>query len=204
MKRQVQTGFCLFAATIFLTACEPPQRAADQAGGTGKNPTKQAPVTERTPVAAETLAEPLAEGVPPVASDPPAAPIVEKAPEEPALDVSLQGNTITVSGGLRSRIQVERIIETLTREFPNRVIENHLHLEYHRNPVGWGNRVADELLVPYFTLVKSPHVAYSNCVVTLEGTVESGADHRKMTEMAMNAFSGSSTESIDNRIKVKK
>ncbi len=161
-------------------------------------------MTERTPVAAETLAEPLAEGVPPVASDPPAAPIVEKAPEEPALDVSLQGNTITVSGGLRSRIQVERIIETLTREFPNRVIENHLHLEYHRNPVGWGNRVADELLVPYFTSVKSPHVAYSNCVVTLEGTVESGADHRKMTEMAMNAFSGSSTESIDNRIKVKK
>lgn len=184
MKRQVQTGFCLFAATIFLTACEPPQRAADQAGGTGKNPTKQAPVTERTPVAAETLAEPLAEGVPPVASDPPAAPIVEKAPEEPALDVSLQGNTITVSGGLRSRIQVERIIETLTREFPNRVIENHLHLEYHRNPVGWGNRVADELLVPLFYFGE-----ISPCCL-LELCRDTGRDRRERSRSPKNDRNG--------------
>lgn len=185
-------------------ACEPPQRAVDQAGGTGTNPLELAPVTERTPVAAETPAVSRVEEAPPATTAPPPAPTVEKAPEEPELDVSLHGNTITVSGGLTSRIQVKRIIETLTREFPDRVIENHLLLEYHRKPVGWGNRVADELLVPYFTTVKSPRVAYLNGIVTLEGRVESAAAHKEMTEMAINAFSGSSTENIDNRITVSK
>ena len=189
MPRQVQTGFCLFAAALFLVACEPPtMRDANPVVNT-----TESAQPEKSTVVAPVVA---------VAEEPVRVEPQKEAPEGPELDVAMVGSTITISGGLTSRIQVERIVETLTREFPNHKIENHLNLEYHRTPVGWGNRVADELLVPYFSMVKSPRVAYSNGTVTLEGTVGSMGVHKMVTELAINAFSGDYTENVANRIKV--
>ena len=85
---------------------------------------------------------------------------------------------ITVSGALRSRIQVERIVETLRREFPEHEIESTLVVDNGRMGVGWGNRVADEFLVMFFQKVNPAKVTYRDTVLTLDGTVKRSVNPR--------------------------
>lgn len=187
-----------FAALLFLcailTGCEKPQ--------------------QRTVEVKEEPAPPAAASAPapdPVADTPP-APVAEAAPapapaeplpmEEPIFKIWMADKKITITGGLKSRIQVDRIATTMKEAFPEHEIINELKVEAHRFPVGWGNRLADEFLVPYFKEVKSPGVAYQAGVVSLLGEVKSGSRHRTLTEMAVITFSGELTQDIDNKITI--
>jgi hypothetical protein len=187
-----------FAALLFLcailTGCEKPQ--------------------QRTVEVKEETAPPAAASAPapvPLADTPP-APVAEAKPapaptdplpmEEPIFKIWMAEKEITITGGLKSRIQVDRIVTAMTEAFPEHSIVNELKVETHRYPVGWGNRVADEFLVPYFKEVNSPGVAYQTGVVTLLGEVKSGSRHRTLTEMAVITFSGELTQDIDNKITI--
>lgn len=136
---------------------------------------------------------------------PPAAPAPEEpAPDlpraEPELYVAIEGDRLIVRGALTSRIQQERILETLEREFPDLKIEKDLKLEYHRIPVGWGNRVADPFLVRYLKEVDSPKVSYEDGIVTLDGKAKKGVNVKSLTEMAIETFSGDTTRDLVNHL----
>lgn len=195
MNRRFQARFsaCLFIL-VYLAACEEPQRRVDAVETTEEIPAA-------VPSEYRSSGEPDPE-IPVPAVTP--AEEVELAPAEPALSVAMEGDRILISGALRSRIQQERIVTTMTDLFPRHKIESDLRVEYHRNPVGWGNRVAEQCLVPYFQIVNSPRVAYAEGIVTLEGEVKSVPEHRQVTEMAISAFSGDFTRDINNKIKVRK
>lgn len=126
----------------------------------------------------------------------------ETLPEaEPELSVTIRGKQILLSGALKSRLQVERINETLKREFPDLELKSDLKIESHRIPVGWGNRV-DQFIVPYLQRVGNGRLAYKDTIVTLEGTVKSEGEIRMISESAIETFSGSTTTDIDNQLKV--
>lgn len=187
-----------FAALLFLcailTGCEKPQQR-----------TVEVKEETATPAAASApVPVPLADTPPaPVAEAKPAPAPTDPLPmEEPIFKIWMAEKEITITGGLKSRIQVDRIVTAMTEAFPEHEIVNELKVEAHRYPVGWGNRVADEFLVPYFKEVKSPGVAYQTGVVTLLGEVKSGSRHRTLTEMAVITFSGELTQDIDNRITI--
>lgn len=131
-----------------------------------------------------------------------AVPEEELPPAEPELIVTMEGKKITITGAVRSSIQHERIVADMTNAFPDHEIVNEFKLEYHRVAVGWGNRVSDGFLVPYFKEVKSPKVAYEEGIVTLEGEVKDSRMHRMITELAIEIFSGSNTRDINNKITV--
>lgn len=120
---------------------------------------------------------------------------------EAELSVAIAGKQLVLSGALKSRLQVERIHETLEREFPDHELKSDLKIEPHRIPVGWGNRV-DQFIVPYLKNVANGRLSYRNTVVTLEGTVKSEGELRMVSETAMETFSGSTTTDIENRLKV--
>lgn len=120
--------------------------------------------------------------------------------EEPVFKIWMADKKISITGGLKSRIQADRIFTTMKEAFPEHEIVNELKVEGHRYPVGWGNRLADELLVPYFKEVKSPGVAYQAGVVTLLGEVENSARHRALTEIAIDTFAGEFTQDVENKI----
>lgn len=122
--------------------------------------------------------------------------------EEPELHVARNGNKIVVSGALKSPIQQKRIVETLTREFPDCEIESSLKLEHHRIAVGWGNRVADEILVPYLTNVKNPRIGYKDTIITIEGSVPSERELRRVTEAVIETFTGGNATDINNKLTV--
>lgn len=134
------------------------------------------------------------------------APVADEdlPPEEPELSVAMTGNKITINGAVKSSIQQERIVDSIRSAFPDHEIVADLKLEYHREPVGWGNRVADEFLIPYLQQVKFPEVAYKKGVVTLKGEVDDSRMHKRLTEMGIEVFSGSFTRDFDNQITVKK
>ncbi|MCB1203227.1 MAG: hypothetical protein KDN18_03125 [Verrucomicrobiae bacterium] len=127
------------------------------------------------------------------------APVEEK---EPDLSVTMKEGKILISGAMRSRLQVERIVETLTREFPDLTVESDLKVDTDRIPVGWGNRIADGLLVPYFQRIKNPGISYHDTVVKLEGTASSLPELRMVSEVTVEMFSGGNTSNIDNQLSV--
>jgi hypothetical protein len=183
---------------LFLSACEKPQqRTAGQPGD------------EAGPEVAPAAPLPVVEATPPAEEAPAAAPTVPAPPERPAsgrdpdpeLSVAMVEKKITVSGALRSRIQVERIVETLRREFPEHEIESTLVVDNGRMGVGWGNRVADEFLVMFFQKVNPAKVTYRDTVLTLDGTVKSSGDLQLVSETAIAVFSGSTTETVKNNLK---
>jgi len=185
------------ALALLLSACEEPrQRSEAPAPGVQAAP----PPGASTPSPAE--ASP-AEGTTETEVPPVETPSEDDLPEaEPEFSVAMEGDRILVSGALRSKIQVERIVESLALEFPDHRIESTLKVEYHRIPVGWGNRIVSEFLATYLREAAEPRVTYKDTVLTLEGKVRNPGIHRHLTEIAVDAFSGSSTESIDNRIVV--
>lgn len=114
----------------------------------------------------------------------------------------MEGKRIVVTGALRSKIQVERILEALSREFPQHEVESSLVVDYERMGVGWGNRVADEFLVPFLQRVTNAKVAYLDAVVTLEGEAKNPGEVQMISEMAVIVFSGSTTQDLKNHLKV--
>lgn len=187
-----------FAALLFLcailTGCEKPQQRTAEVK---EEPVEQVAASAPAPVpVADTPPAPVAE-----AKSAP-APTEPLPMEEPIFKIWMADKKITITGGLKSRIQVDRIATTMKEAFPEHEIINELKVEAHRFPVGWGNRLADEFLVPYFKEVKSPGVAYQAGVVSLLGEVKSGSRHRTLTEMAVITFSGELTQDIDNKITI--
>lgn len=177
---------------LLLVACEPPQ------------------LQEKEVIAAE----PVAAAAPPAAAPatapedspaPPAAPPLEETPraeEPPELFVEKTGRRIVLKGAVRSRIQQERIVETLRLEFPDAELEHDLKLEYHRVAVGWGNRIAEALLVPYLKEVKDPKFSYKDDIITIEGTVASQSDLAYFTELVVNVMAGGNAVDLKNHLKV--
>lgn len=190
---------CLMSC-LYLSACEKPQQRVS-------SETQQAPATEVAKAAVATQA--------PAPSVVPVAPPVSKAPApvggtdpipspdpEPELSVAMEGQKIVVSGALRSKIQVDRIHEALKRDFPEHEIESSLVVDYDRMGVGWGNRVADEFIVPFLQRVANAKVTYRNAVVTLDGKVKSPGEIQMIAENAIPVFSGSTTQNLQNNLKV--
>ncbi len=180
-------------ASLLLVACEEPK-------------TRSKPVAGETsfadaPVAGFKIPEKVVDPAG-ASTEVPEASAEALLPAEPELIVTMEGKRITIQGAVKSSIQHERIVQHMREAFPDHEIVNEFKLEYHRMPVGWGNRVSDGFLVPYFQQVKSPKVAYQEGVVTLEGEVKDSSMHRMITELAIETFSGSYTKDIDNKIKV--
>jgi len=196
ISQQVPFRFiaCILAS-LLIVACEEPQ-------------TRSKPAADEVSLAEAPLAGfkiPEAIDAPAVTSTSvPEAPAEDLAPVEPELIVTMEGKKITIRGAVKSSIQHERIVKDMTDAFPEFEIVNEFKLEYHRMPVGWGNRVSEGFLVPYFQQVKSPKVAYREGIVTLAGEVADTRMHRFITELAIEMFSGSYTKNIDNRITVGK
>jgi len=153
-------------------------------------PAPSSPVTPAAP--------PLPEGPAPRSQSDPAP----SRDPEPELSVARVGQKIVVSGALRSKIQVDRIHEALKRDFADHEIESSLVVDYDRMGVGWGNRVADEFIVPFLQRVENGKVTYLETVVTLEGEVKSPGEIRMISEMAVPVFSGSTTQDLKNNLKV--
>lgn len=192
---------CL-AGLVFLAACEKPQQRVSAEGERDAPPVE---TPESAPPAA-VAATPVAP-VPPVAAtdaagEDAAAPAPAGPDPEPELLVERVGDKIIVAGALRSKIQVERIVETLRREFPDFEIESTLSVDYDRMAVGWGNRVADEFLVPFLQRVENGKVAYRESVVFLDGDVESPGELRMVSEAAITTFSDNTTSDLKNNLKV--
>lgn len=194
----------LFLLALVFQACEKPQASSER---DSTRETKVAPSPVEAPAPAP------APPVDPVPAEPVSAPTEAKvskaAPrneplveQEPDLSVRMTGKKILISGAMRSRLQVERIVETVTREFPDHTVESELKIEGHRVPVGWGNRIADGLIVPYFQRIKDPAISYHDTIVTLEGTAKTLAELRMVTEVSIEMFSGGNTSDVDNRLKV--
>ncbi len=127
----------------------------------------------------------------------------EAEPIEPEFSVEKSGDRIIVSGALTSKIQQERIVETLKTAFPDCEVESTLKLEYNRIPVGWGNRIADELLIDYLRRVKNPKLAYKDTLITIEGEVASQGELKMVTEAVIDTFSGGNATDIENKLEVR-
>lgn len=200
----------LITVLLFLVfqSCEKPQSSAETSSP-GEEPVL--PVLNAVPEPLTAPASPVAEksesvdpapaNVTSKAADqaPQDAPVEEK---EPDLSVTMKEGKILISGAMRSRLQVERIVETLTREFPDLTVESDLKVDTDRIPVGWGNRIADGLLVPYFQRIKNPGISYHDTVVKLEGTASSLPELRMVSEVTVEMFSGGNTSNIDNQLSV--
>ncbi len=194
-------------ACLFLSACEEPRQRElpaetdAPAGVSYEAPPEVAPA----PTSESAVAEVPAEGA--------AAPVaggevgaldgeVLAPPELPAFSIALEGDRILLSGALRSRLQVDRIHEDLAREFPDRTVEGGLVVEYHRDPVGWPNRISGIFLVDYLHRIESPRIRYEEGVVTLEGTAPDAKTLRELSEMAVEVFADGLTEDMKNLLEV--
>ncbi len=197
MNRHFKRRFFLLPLLCgILTGCEKPSlRSVAEEERAPVAPL--APASAPAPMAGTPAPAPAPETETPAPDSTPAEP---RPMEEPIFKMWKTDDTITLSGALKSRIQVNRIVDTVRKTFPDAEIINDLKVEPNRYPVGWGNRLADELLVPYFQEVKSPGVAYQKGIVTLLGEVENASRHRALTEIAINAFADTLTRDLDNKI----
>lgn len=196
----------LLVGLLLFPSCEKPQafkeaeKPGEEAISPAASPAPESLQAPATPLIPE-RADPVPAGEKPAVVD--RAPAVEPVIEpEPDLSVRKEGTKILISGAMRSRLQVERIVETMTREFPDHSVEVDLEVDTDRVPVGWGNRISDGLLVPYFQRIKNPAISYHDTVVKLEGIAGSLPELRMVTEVAVEMFSGGNTSSIDNQLKV--
>lgn len=198
MKSSHRQLWTSLIACLFLIGCEKPQQREIAEAEAPAPP----PVAAATPPPAPADPAPAAEAQAPASAEADSTTPTEPGAEpEPELVVAMEGEKILVSGALRSKIQVERIVETLSREFPDYSVESTLAVDYDRLGVGWGNRVADEFLVPFLQRVENAKVTYRETVVTLDGKVKSPAELQMISEAAINTFSGSTTQDLKNNLK---
>ncbi|MEX2579493.1 MAG: hypothetical protein WD342_10590 [Verrucomicrobiales bacterium] len=192
-------------AVLALLGCEKPEMrsvAEPEKEPSLEDPEKPAPASAASTASTfEQTSEQTSEQTAPTAEEEVEA-AVPVAPAEPELLVEKQGDRIVIAGAIKSRIQQERIVEQLTRAFPNLEVESRLEVDYDRYPVGWGGRITDEFLVPYFRDVENPVVGYKQGIVTLKGTVKQRGDIVRLTEMGITAFSGALSQDVDNQLKV--
>ncbi len=119
----------------------------------------------------------------------------------PELHVTIDGGNLIVTGAIGSRIQHERILETLAKEFPDLKLDAQFELDYDRSQVNWGGRVAYPFLVDFLKAVDSPSVIYEEGVVTLGGRVKPGYSLQAVTEGAIDTFSDSNTRDLVNHLR---
>lgn len=185
---------------LFSSGCEKPKQHVS--AESQEAPAPEVAVTEAPAPVADTPVNPVEPSVTEAPAREGGTEPATTTDPEPELSVAKEGKKIVISGALRSKIQVDRILEALKRDFPEHEIESSLVVDYDRMGVGWGNRVADEFLVPFLQRVEKAKVTYRNSVVTLEGEVKSPGEIQMMSEMAVPVFSGSTTEDLKNQLKV--
>ncbi len=173
---------------LALVGCEPPE--IEKPEPEVKVVEEKPPVAEPAPVASNTDAD---------------APKATEAPEEkemesgePLMKVTRVGDTITVAGSIKGFGQKRDIIRYLNEGFPNLKIVDELEANPNRMPVGWGNRVSDGYLVPFFKQVGDGVVEYKDRIVYLEGTVDDQAMFTSLVKQAGFMFMGDFTENIDS------
>jgi hypothetical protein len=195
--------FAIFAS-LFLAACEEPrtrERHAEEVPEALAPSPPPAPIDSAgAPSLAATAPANEAVAVPSVPAPAPAEEEQDKEPELPEFSISLSGDRILVSGALRSRLQVDRILEDLAREFPDHKLESNLEVEYHRIAVGWPNRVSADFLIDYLQSIESPRITYREGIVTLEGKAPDPRTHREISEVAIEIFADPHTEDMKNLI----
>lgn len=127
----------------------------------------------------------------------------ESVPEEginqPELRVFWEDGAIAIEGALKSRIQVERIGAQLGEAFSGVRIENRLVRDYDRVGVGWGNRVTEGFLIPYFHDIEDAEVGYVDGVVVLKGR-GTRVEKQIFQKLAATIFVGMYSDNIDNQI----
>lgn len=191
--------FCVLGG-VFLVSCEEPQKS-----GSGAAPAEEPAPPEETGEQDAKPDEAEAAGAEkePDATATAEEPKLKEAPErtQPELRVFWEDGAIIAEGAFTSRIQQERIGSELGAAFSGTRVENRVELDYDRYPVGWGNRVAQGFLVPYFKEIEDAAVSYHEGVITLEGKGNKRLK-RHFQELAVNIFSGTFSEDIENRIAV--
>ncbi|MDF1656613.1 MAG: hypothetical protein P1U58_03305 [Verrucomicrobiales bacterium] len=174
---------------LFFVSCEKPELAAPESSAPEVNGTlvsSGGPVVNETPT---TTSAPEPEAEPPEFT-------------YPELEVYLQGDTIIIQGALKSRLQKKRIADDFARDMPDFKVDDQLVVEAHRYPVGWGNRVSVGFLIPYFTEIEEPYVAYKEGIVILKGKCKDQRSLRLFQELAINIFAGPYLQDIKNEMLV--
>ncbi|MEM9015376.1 MAG: hypothetical protein AAGC68_00080 [Verrucomicrobiota bacterium] len=119
--------------------------------------------------------------------------------EQPLLRVFMEGDRVVVEGAIRSYLQHDRIISQLDEGLSEIGVEDRLEVDTNRWGVGWGNRVTEGFLIPYFLEVEEPFVEYEEGVVTLKGNSSSRLK-RIYHELAITIFTGPHSRDLDNLI----
>jgi len=119
----------------------------------------------------------------------------------PELRVFYDADVIVAEGALKSRIQKKRIEEQMSEAFSGTRVRNDIEVDFKRHPVGWGGRVTEGFLVPYFQDITEPRVEYIDGVIILGG--KGTAQQRRMfQQLAVIVFQDVHSRDITNRIEV--
>lgn len=126
---------------------------------------------------------------------------VKKELTEPELRVFFEEGKIVLEGVLKSRLQRKRMEEQLGVAFSGVRIENRIKIDLQRFAVGWGNRVTDGFLIPYFHDIEDPVVEYDEGVITLKGR---GTETQKRVfhQLAGIIFEGMFSRELVNQIEI--
>jgi len=119
---------------------------------------------------------------------------------EPVLRVYRnEEGAIVVEGAIRSRFQRDEIVQLLGEAFSGTRIEDRLELDYDRIPVGWGNRVALQFLVPFFKVIEDGFFEYEMGIITMAG--KGSLRHSDYFQhLAIDVFSDPHSRDIINQI----
>lgn len=189
-ERTLQVSIIVLSVlAVLLGGCDRPYLKEDA---------KATPPPEEPPVAES-----------PTPSQPGESPVEKAEPEkesiavdtytDPVLVVFREGDSIVIEGAMKSRRQKERIESQLGTAFSGVRIENKLEVDYSRMPVGWGNRITEMFLIPYFSVIEDPKVEYRGGIIILEGR-GNRRDAQSFHELAVTAFAGEDSTDIENRI----
>lgn len=194
----MKTIFQLLFFLLFLSvvSCEKPKLA-------DKKPESPAP-TEKTQAAApkkEAVKQPA-----PVESKTAKSEPVEEVsgdPVEPVISVTEKGNVVTITGGIKSRLQRQRIIDTLTNGLKEHEIVDELKSGAGWIPLGWENRLAQDLLIPYISVVEDAELHYKEGIVRLEGSVNAERNIRDIQMKVIDVINGPYSKDISNNLSAK-
>lgn len=192
---------------IFLCAWACFAISCEKGGNDGKESTVEMHL-EDAPVYPPPLDEPMTPNVPEVAPEVVEKPEEsgEKKPEkkeltDPELRVFIEDEKIVLEGVLKSRLQRKRMEEQLGVAFSGVRIENRIEVDLQRFAVGWGNRVTEGFLIPYFHDIEDPSVEYYEGVITLNGR-GTATQKRVFHQLAGIIFEGMFSRELVNQMEV--
>lgn len=194
------TRLAILFLFVFVVACDQPDLRVDLPEITPSAEPETTKEASSEPV--DTASAEASEASEEVSEADPLQPEEPKEPSEPELSVAEDGSTITITGAIRSRIQRDRIVEELGIAFPQAEIVDELELDFSRHPVGWGNRVTDEFLIPYLEVIEDGSVRYAEGIIYLGGKATNPRDSANFQKMAISTFAGVFSRGIENSIEV--